>query len=340
MLALPAHELTPDHIRAIVAELLDPAIADQAKADFLLALRRRGETPAEIATFATELLAHGVNPEVDQTALPGPCLDVCGTGGDGLEMFNVSTTVAFVVAAAGGCVAKGGNRAITSRSGGADVLEALGVPVQQAPAAARESLRHHGFAFFFAPDYYPAFRAIGPARRLVAAQGEKSIFNLLGPLLNPARPAFQLAGIFAREHLGTYAEVLQRLGRRRAWAIHGLTAEGRGMDEISPLGETHVHSTDEHGLSARRLQPADFGLACSVDAAPLRGGDATENARIIRDILSGERDGLARDIVVMNAAAALVVTGLAAGLAEGMARAAEVIDRGEAAARLRAVQQG
>lgn len=335
MLPLPDSELDPYAVRAAVAALLDPARSDAEKAAFLLALRRRGETPAEIAAFATELLAHGVNPEVRAGDLPGPCLDVCGTGGDGLEMFNVSTTVAFVVAAAGGCVAKGGNRAITSRSGGADVLEALGVPVQQPPAAAREQLRRTGFAFFFAPDYYPTFKAVAGARRLVAAQGEKSIFNLLGPLLNPARPAYQLAGIFAREHLRTYAEVLQRLGRTCAWAIHGLTAEGRGMDEISPLGETHVHCADATGLRELRLRPADFGLPLAPDAHALRGGDAMENARLIRALLAGERHGLARDIVLMNAAAALVVIGLAPDLPTGVARSAEVIDRGEALARLR-----
>jgi len=335
MLPLPESELNSADVRLAVAELLDPARSDAEKAEFLLALRRRGETSAEIAAFATELLEHGVNPEVRAADLPGPCLDVCGTGGDGLEMFNVSTTVAFVVAAAGGCVAKGGNRAITSRSGGADVLEALGVPVQQTPAAAREQLQRTGFAFFFAPDYYPTFKAVGGARRLVAAQGEKSIFNLLGPLLNPARPAYQLAGIFAREHLRTYAEVLKRLGRTCAWAIHGLTAEGRGMDEVSPFGETHVHCADATGLRELRLSPADFGRSLASDVRELRGGDAVENARLIRALLAGERHGLARDIVLMNAAAALVVIGLATDLPTGMARAAEAIDRGEALARLR-----
>lgn len=340
MLSNADAELTPADISGVVADLLDPSIGDEAKAEFLLALRRRGETPAEIAAFATELLGHGVNPEVRAADLPGPCLDVCGTGGDGLEMFNVSTTVAFVVAAAGGCVAKGGNRAITSRSGGADVLEALGVPVQQPPAAARESLQRHGFAFFFAPDYYPTFKAIGPARRLVAARGEKSIFNLLGPLLNPARPDYQLAGIFAREHLRNYAEVLQRLGRKRAWVVHGLTAEGRGMDEVSPLAETLVHCLDEQGLSERTLSPADFGLSCAADATELRGGEAEENARIIREILAGTRRGLARDIVLINAAAALVVLGLAATLAEGLERAGELVDRGDALERLGRVAVG
>ena len=190
------------------------------------------------------LLDRAVDPGIDPARLPGPALDVCGTGGDKLDLFNVSTTACFVLAADGVAVIKHGNRAVTSRSGGSDVLAALGVPLDvPSGETLRRHLEQHGLGFLAAPRYHPAFRAVAGVRRQLAAEGTSTIFNLLGPLLNPARPAHQLVGVFSPALTGTFAEVLRQLGRRRVWAVHG----AGGMDELSTLGETHVSRSEAGG---------------------------------------------------------------------------------------------
>ena len=219
-------DLDAAQIEHAVAALTSPEVADAAKADFLQALRIKGETAREIAGFVQALLARAVDPGLDPDKLPGPMIDICGTGGDKLELFNISTTAMFVLAAGGACVVKHGNRAITSRCGGADVLEELGVKIDLAPEELRRCVEKHGLGFVFAPVYHPAFKAIAPVRKALAAQGVPTIFNLLGPLLNPARPPYQLVGIFSPVLLPKYAKALAMLGRACAWAVHGL-----GMDE-------------------------------------------------------------------------------------------------------------
>ncbi len=320
--------LSAAEVRTAVDALLDPAADAELKAAFLHKLHQRGETADEIAWFAEAMLAYAVNPAIDPAKLPGPMIDVCGTGGDGLNFFNISTAVTFVLAAGGACVAKHGNRAVTSRSGAADVLEALGVRIQLTPAEARERLARDGIAFFYAPDYHPSFQAIAAVRRALGGRKERTIFNLLGPLLNPARPPFQMTGVFSPAHLRSYAEVFGRLGRQRAWALHG-EVPGGGMDEVSPLGPTFVVSCEEGRIAERTILPADFGLA-PVDPAELRGGDARENAQILTGILRGEVEGARRDIVLINAAAAFVVCGLAADLTAGFERALHQITSGAA----------
>src|SRR4051794_10121220 len=224
-------DLAPAEIVQAASALLAPEIDEASKGDFLAALRAKGETAAEIAGFAEALLAHAVNPEIDPALAPGPLLDVCGTGGDQLDLFNVSTTSMFVLAAGGATVVKHGNRAITSQAGGADVLEALGVRIDLPPAALRECVQRLGLGFLFAPAYHPAFKAIAPVRKRLASEGIPTIFNLLGPLLNPARPPYQLIGLFSKELLPKYAEAIALLPRRRVWAVHG-----SGMDELSTTG--------------------------------------------------------------------------------------------------------
>ena len=214
-------DLNAGQIDDAVAALLDPEGNDAAKGEFLHALRAKGETAGEIAGFVGALLARAVDPEIDARSLPGPMVDVCGTGGDRMELFNVSTTAMFLLAAGGAVVVKHGNRGITSKSGGADVLEALGVRIEMPPELLRECIAATGIGFMFAPAYHPAFKVIGPVRKALAAQGATTIFNILGPLLNPARPPFQLAGIFSESLLPKYAEVLGLLARRCAWAVHG-----------------------------------------------------------------------------------------------------------------------
>ena len=219
--------LTDDQVRDAVAQLVAESIAPEVKADFLSALARKGETTEEIAAFAHALRAMAVAVPLDDATRAGEILDVCGTGGDRLNTFNISTTAAILCAAAGVTVAKHGNRAITSQSGSADVLEALGIPVDLSPEQAARALREHGFAFLWAPKFHPAFKHIAPARKLCAERGQKTIFNFLGPLLNPARPTAQLIGVPRPELCEPMAKVLQSLGIRRGMVVCGRIPHGK-----------------------------------------------------------------------------------------------------------------
>jgi anthranilate phosphoribosyltransferase len=315
-------------VREAVEQLLSDTVPAGDKEEFLSKLHRRGETPAEIAAFVDALLVHAVVPVLGpRSADAPPLLDVCGTGGDKAGLFNVSTAVMFVVAACGVHLVKHGNRGLTSKCGGADVLQALGVPVDIPASLAGEFLNEHGFVFLFAPQYHPAFKAIVPIRQALAARGETTIFNILGPLLNPARPDFQLSGVFNPSLLETYAEVFRLLGRRRAWAVHGTLASGGGLDEISPNGTTTVCALDGDAINHWQISASDF-VSCTADSAQLAGGGPEENARILKEILSGQDHTLRREIVLINAGAAMTVCGRAAGLHEGIALAKEAVDSG------------
>jgi anthranilate phosphoribosyltransferase len=331
-------DLDSARIGQAVAALLDSAEDDAAKADFLRALRAKGETASEIATFVAALLSRAVDPAIDPATLDGPMLDVCGTGGDRMELFNVSTTAMFLLTAGGATVVKHGNRGITSRSGGADVLEALGVKIEYPPALLRECIAATGIGFIFAPAYHPAFKVIGPVRKTLAAQGVTTIFNILGPLLNPARPPFQMAGIFSESLLPKYAEVLRLLGRQSAWAVHGSSGPGSsGVDELSTLGINHYCQVKDGTVTAHTLDPEPLGFP-RADIEELRGGDRTENARILTGILSGQIRGPRRDVVILNAAAGFVVSGLARDLADAIPWAHEQLDSGRALTKLKALQ--
>jgi anthranilate phosphoribosyltransferase len=326
-------DLTADQVEQAVAALVSTDVADQAKADFLKALRHKGETAAEIAAFARSMVARAIDPGIDPARVNGPMLDVCGTGGDKLELFNVSTAVMFVLAAGGVVVVKHGNRAITSKCGGADVLEELGVTLELPPEKLRTSVERHGLGFVFAPAYHPAFKAIIPVRRALAAEGIPTVFNLLGPLLNPARPAYQLVGIFSPVLLPKYAEAMSVLGRARAWAVHG-----SGMDELSLCGSTEVREVINGRVNELQIDPRDIGLRfCALN--DLRGGDRARNARILLDILEGAERGPRRDLVLLNAAAGFVITGLAPDLAAGYELAREQISSGRARAKLDALRK-
>ena len=325
-------DLSGEMVDAAVAQLISAEIPDGVKGDFLKALRAKGETAAEIAAFAQALLARAVDPGLDPASLPGPMLDVCGTGGDKLELFNISTAAMFVLAAGGVCVVKHGNRAITSKCGGADVLEQLGVKIDLPPPALRRCVEEHGLGFIFAPAYHPAFKAIAPVRRTLAAEGIPTIFNLLGPLLNPARPPYQLVGIFSPVLLLKYAETLATLGRARAWAVHG-----SGMDELSLTGPSAVCEVAGGLVRELTVDPAALGLeTCALDE--LRGGDRAENAAILTAILDGSERGPRRDIVALNAAAGFVIAGLVPDLAAGLDLARQQIDTRRALEKLHALQ--
>jgi len=326
-----------------VEELVDEAVPAATKAEFLTQLARKGETPEEIAAFARELRSRCIQPALDAELRAGVLLDVVGTGGDRLSTFNISTTVALLAAAAGVRVAKHGNRASTSPIGSADVMEALGIPFDLGPEEAVRSLREHGFAFFFAPKYHPAFRHIIPARKLCAAQGQSTIFNFLGPLLNPAGPTAALIGVPRPNLCEPLARVLQSLGMRRAMVVCGaVPGEGgavRYLDELSPLGPTTVAEFyQERALACSTVPTEWFPLQPAV-LADLRGGDRETNATLIRRILSGEERGPKREVVLLNAAAALFVADRTRSLAAGWELAAETIDSGRAAAKLAELQR-
>lgn len=290
---------------------------------FLMALRVRGETVEEI-TGAVEVMRE----KMVRVAAPAEAIDIVGTGGDGSGSWNVSTASAFVAAACGVPVAKHGNRALSSKSGAADVLMALGVKIDVAPETIAACIRETGVGFMFAPAHHSAMKHVGPAR---VELGTRTAFNLLGPLSNPAGVARQMTGVFARAWVEPIAHVLANLGSKAAWVVNGTD----GLDEITVTGETHVAELKDGRISTFVIDPESVGLARHAPEA-LKGGDAAHNAAALRALLDGA-PGAYRDIVLMNAGAGLVVAGKVAHLAEGVALAAAAIDDGRARARLEAL---
>ncbi len=332
-------DLAPREIEVAANLLLDPSVDDSKKQRLLLALAKKGESPAEIAGFVEAFLEHAVDPMIDSLDLPGPTLDVCGTGGDQLDLFNISTTSMFVAAAAGAIVVKHGNRGITSKSGGADVLEALGIRIDLPPEHFRHCIETAGVGFLFAPNYHPAFKAVAPVRKKLAAEGRRTIFNLIGPLLNPARPQCQLVGVSDETLCSTFAEILQRLGRESAWVVSGKASCGRSVDEISLMGSTRICKAGSYqDLEDEEITPEDFGIRKAL-IEDLKGGDAKHNAIILENILSGKETGPKLDIVLLNAAAAIACAGLADHIGDAIEIARESIQSGAALERLNLLQK-
>ncbi len=330
--------LAAGEIAGAVRDLADEQIPVEQKADFLCALSTRGETVEEIAAFATELRARAVDPHIPGELRAHEILDVVGTGGDRLSTFNISTCVSILAAAAGVYVAKHGNRASTSPVGSADVADTLGLPFDVTPAQSAELLREQRFCYFFAPKYHPAFKHIVPARKLCAQRGMSTVFNFLGPLLNPGNPSAMLLGAPRPDMCEPLARVLQSLGVRRAMVVSGAVRDAQGaqkyLDEVSPLGPTTVAEFYQpNGLNCSELDPSMFPLQQSR-LEDLRGGDRLVNARIIHSILNLEDRGPKRDAVLINAAAALFVAGAAKNLLEGWEMAAETLDSGRARKKL------
>jgi anthranilate phosphoribosyltransferase len=329
-----ARALTDEEIRQCVEQLADETVLAEVKAGFLAALAKKGETHAEITAFARALREKSIVPPLDTETRAREILDVVGTGGDRLGTINISTTAAIICSAAGVTVAKHGNRAVTSQAGSADVLEALGIKIDLSPEEAALSLRDHHFAFFFAPNYHPAFKHISPARKICADLGQRTIFNLLGPLLNPARPSAMLVGVPRPELCEPLAHVLKSLGVRRAMVVCGKIPGAGFLDELSTLGEnTIAEFYQERGFTVSTTMPEHFPLQPAT-LSDLLGGDKMTNAKIVREILSGKERGPKRDAVLLNAAAALFLAGKSKSLVEGWVLAGETIDRGNAAAKL------
>ncbi len=320
---LAGHDLDADTAAAALADIMrgetDPAVV----AGFLVALRAKGETAAEITGLARTMLDFSL-----AVPVAPPLLDTCGTGGDRSGTANVSTMAAFVAAAGGARVAKHGNRAASSRCGSADLLEALGVAIEIGPDAVAACIEEAGIGFCFAPVFHPAMRHVGPVRR---ALGIRTVFNVLGPLANPARADHQLVGVPDPVLAPRMAVALGALGGRRAWVVHG----AHGLDELSTTGPNRVWVLDGGTVTETVVDPAELGLAAATPR-DLAGGDAAENAALCRRVLAGEAGPL-RDVVVLNAAGALVVAGLAGDLAAGLRMAGEALDSGAAVAKLEAL---
>jgi len=318
---LDAHPLSRAEMAAVMNEIADGAATPAQAGAFLAALRIKGETVDEITGAAEVMRARSEKVHVAAEVF----VDTCGTGGDARNTFNISTTAAFVVAGAGVVVAKHGNRAVSSRAGSADVLGALGVDVDAPTAVVEQAIAEVGIGFLFAQRLHPAFKAVAGIRREL---GVRTIFNLLGPLANPAGARHQVMGVYEPRWVPVLGGVLAALGARHAFVVHG-----EGLDEVAVTGMTHVAEVRDGTVERYCVLPEDLGLPRHLESE-LAGGDATRNATILREVLAGQAGG-PRDAVLANAAAALVCAGAASDLRSGVAVAARSIDSGAAAEKLR-----
>jgi anthranilate phosphoribosyltransferase len=318
---LEGRQLSRDQAREVMDEIMRGEATQAQIGGFLVALRLKGETADEIAGCAEAMRDHvlPVRPQRDDL------VDTAGTGGDGASTINISTAAAIVAAAAGAGVAKHGNRAVSSASGSADVLEALGFQLEQAPERIAQSIDELGFGFMFAPAHHPAMRHAAPVRRELAT---RTVFNVLGPLTNPAGARAQVIGVYSPSLVRTLAEVLAQLGARRAFVVHG----AHGIDELSPSGPNDVCEVVDGELRERVIDPIDLGIQ-RCDPAELRGGSPAENADAIREVFAGA-DGGRRDAILLNAAGAIAASGHAEDLREGLELARLAIDSGAAAERV------
>src|SRR3989449_4746269 len=319
---LDGDDLSREEAHEVMGSIMSGEATPAQIAGFLIALRAKGETADEIAGCAEAMREHAlpVRPQRDDL------VDTAGTGGDGARTINISTAAALVAAAAGAGVAKHGNRAVSSACGSADVLEALGFTLEQEPARIARSIDDLGFGFLFAPTHHPAMRHAAPVRRELAT---RTVFNVLGPLTNPAGARAQVVGVYSPALVRTIAEVLVRLGARRAFVVHG----AGGIDELSPAGPNLLCEGVDGDVRERELDPeSELGIPhCSVEE--LRGGTPEDNARAIREVFAGA-DGGRRNAILLNAAGAIAAGGHAGDLREGLELAREAVDSGAAAARL------
>jgi anthranilate phosphoribosyltransferase len=334
-LAIHCQSLTRDEARGVMSEVLTGQCTDAQIAALLVALHMKGETVEEIVGFAEAIraaatpLAVSGNTTIDVSDTERDALvDTCGTGGDASGTFNISTATALVAAGAGVRVAKHGNRSVTSKCGSADVMEALGVNISLPPTRMAECLKEVGIAFLFAPAMHSAMKYVQPARRELRL---RTVFNLLGPLTNPARASAQVVGVYSEDLVEKLAEALSMLGLRRALVVHG----SDGLDEVTITGATRIAEVRDGQVHTYEVTPEEFGLARATMEA-IGGGDARDNAEIIRGILAAEKSAR-RDIVLLNAAAALVAAGKADHLRDGLPLAARSIDSGSARDKLLAL---
>lgn len=314
---IAGENLTEDESAAFLTDVMEGKATEAQLGAVLALLARKGETPDEVAGFVRTMRGKAL-----QIPFEGDAIDLCGTGGDGAKTVNISTAATFVVAACGVTVAKHGNRAATSASGGADVLESLGLTLEAPPEKLAAALRQVGVCFLFARSIHPAMRYVAKTR---GELGVRTVFNILGPLTNPVAPRWQLLGVFSPDVAPLMADVLGRVGCERAWFVHG----AGGLDEVSPAGPTRVWEAAGGTVREFTVSPNDFGLPTrSIEA--IRGGTPEENAKILRSVFAGV-ESPALEAVLMNAACALVVAGKAADVREGVALARSKIEDGTAA---------
>ena len=317
------NELFYDEMTDLMRQIMRGEVLPEQIAAILTGLRIKVETVSEIAAAASVMREFS-----SKVATPhaGELVDIVGTGGDGAKTFNISTTAMFVAAAAGAKVAKHGGRSVSSSSGAADVLEAMGANLQQSPEQVAQSIAQCGIGFMFAPNHHAAMRYVAPVRK---ALGFRTIFNILGPLTNPAGAANQLLGVFHIDLCGILSRVLQQLGSRHVLVVHG----SDGLDEITVSGCTRIAELKDGAVREYDIHPEEFGLPVYADLSSLKVENAADSLAMMNAVLRGEARGAARDIVLLNAAACLYAGNVAGSLAEGLARACEALDSGKAAAK-------
>ena len=318
-------DLSGDEVQAAVTLLSSMAEGDANKAAFLTALSVKGETPGELAGFATAFRSLAINPGVTEWA--AKAIDIVGTGGDHSGGFNISSLVVLVLASAGVPVMKHGNRGITSKSGSADLLAALGVDLAASPEKSRAALKELGYAFFFAPNYHPAFKNISPVRKALAAQGRRSIFNILGPLINPGRPAHILLGVYSQPLVRAMSGALEELGQTAGLVAHGMIGTDRGIDELTVATVNQVRGVGRLREIDATWRAEDFGLV-EAPFSELIGGDVDANVAMVDSILAGRGPVGLVDTIVLNAAVGLYIVGSVPTVREGLAPARELLTGG------------
>jgi anthranilate phosphoribosyltransferase len=328
-------ELAPGEVAVAAAALAETVESDEAKAAFLTALAKKGETPGELAAFATSFRARAVNPGVEAWA--PKAIDIVGTGGDHAGGFNISSLVVLVLASAGVAVMKHGNRGITSKCGSADLLAGLGVNLEAPPEQLRRALDELGFVFFFAPAYHPAFKHIAPVRKVLAAQGQRTVFNILGPLINPGRPAHVLLGTFSADSVPRLAGALEALGVRAGLAAHGVIGGDRGIDELTTATVNRVRGFGMHRAVDGEWRAEDFGLK-RAPFSDLMGGDLATNLGIVEALLAGKAPAGLVDTIVLNAATALWIVGRMPTVRDGLQPARELLLGGAVRRKIAAVR--
>lgn len=330
------HDLAPAQLEGAAAALAATDVTDETKAAFLTALSAKGETAAELAGFARAFRARAIDPGVGEWS--ARALDIVGTGGDHAGGFNISSLVVLVLACAGVPVMKHGNRGITSKCGSADLLAELGVDLAAPPEKLRRALAELGFVFFFAPNYHPAFKHIVPVRKALAAQGQRTVFNILGPLINPGRPAHVLMGVFAESWVPKLAGALDALDCTAGLAVHGVIGPGRGIDELTTATVNRVRGAGRLRAVDTEWRAADFG----VEPAPfgeLQGGDLTANLALTEALLAGKGPRGLVDTIAVNAAVAMWLTGKVAAVKDGIGPARELLLGGAVKAKIAATKE-
>jgi anthranilate phosphoribosyltransferase len=329
-------DISTAEVAVAARALASPETGDETKAAFLTALSAKGETATEVASFAREFRAVAIDPGVGEWA--PQAIDIVGTGGDHAGGFNISSLVVLTLASAGVPVMKHGNRGITSKCGSADLLAALGVNLEASHEKLRGALRELGYVFFFAPAYHPTFKHIGPVRKALAAKGQRTIFNILGPLINPGRPAHVILGVFSEAWVPRLAEALDVLGTSAGLAAHGILGEGRGIDELTTATPNRVRGAGRLRDIDGVWNAAEHGFA-PANFDDLKGGDLEQNLAITEAILAGKGPAGLVDTIVFNAATAMWVCGRTASVAEGVGRARELLLGGAVKAKIAATRE-